>query len=768
MADEVVGWVPGPTERGTLTLIWSCLITIFACTWTVLHLNVPGHEDTSLTIALRKAKWMAINIIFPEFVFSKAVCDLRLALQELREFDENNTQTIKWITYRETSSSRSPRIEWSWEIEYPDGWHGLLYDLLRLERPPHLRRASAGQVLSTVSFFGRLSRRFTIPGFSSTSTSPEDSSIHLKATPSSCFQPNLQNKAEGPVDRQPRRGSATEDPGRTGAEQRQSESIHEISSPQGIRKDSRKVNAQDSVGNSKRDEKARPDVRTSEPAASQDDGQSTGMGSPKSPLSGQDPVPQTTESNCTCTRAISQRWTVVHSYYAQMGGLVFCDFSKQHAMTASHLTQRFKWYHGDAMHPIMHLFLGMNDILDKSKADWLLKGLAVLQVTWIIINVIIRHITRLPISQIEIATVAFAIMAILTYIANWWKPKDISQPTMLQFSGEGYPAHNFRDRKQSFTQRFWHPIRSIQEAEYGLKTYVPRVANDIVWLEGDIPLLFYLMAGSSLAFGGIHCLAWDFDFPTRAELICWRVASLASAVLPVVALAIANLGHLVVSHSWEHYYRPKLSEKLRLGYSINCTRLFMKPAFHYWSEKAQNALLRMPKELRNWEMEPTEDVVERWGTDDGLNGFTLELSHVYFLLQEVLIAGNYDRWSSLAHGAKDCQRILTPEVLEFWRDYEDFVRSKQPPLKPPVASSPVTTGSTYLQHILAVLEKVSTEAFMFRRWTERVTYFVSIANFILYTAARLVIIALLFTSLRAAPAGLYQDTVWSRFLPKIS
>lgn len=767
MADDVVGWVPAPTERGTLTLIWSCVVTIFACTWTVLHLNVPGREDTSLTIALRKTKWMAINIVFPEFIFSKAVCDLRLALQELHELDKSlkyDNKTIEWTTHHKTSSLGDfLAIKWSWEAEYPDGWYGLIYDLLRLERPPHLRRTSAGQVLSNVFSFGRLSRKFTIPDFSSTSTSPEDSSIDLEAIPSSSSQPNLQNKAEGPEDRQSRRGLATEDHGQTGAEQRQPESIHDISSPQGIRGDSRKVNAQDSVGNSKRDEQARPDVGTSESAASQDDGQS--MGSANSPLSEQDPVPQTTQSNRTCTRTVSQKWTIVHSYYAQMGGLVFCDDLKQNTMTAFNLAHRFMWDCDNTMHPIMHLVLGKNDILDKSKADWLLKGLAVLQVTWIIINVIVRHITRLPISHIEIATVAFAFMAISTYVANWWKPKDISQPTMLQFGVQGYQPVIWRDKKQSFTQRFWHPMRLIEEARTGTKTYVSRMANDIVWLEGDKPLLFYLMAGSSLIFGGIHCLAWDFDLPTRAELICWRVASLASAVLPVVALAIANLGPPVVSHCWEHYHRPKLSKELSLDSSINYIPLFMKPTFSCWSADAQNTICMMPKELRNWEVEPTADVMERWGTDGRLSKFTRELSHAYDPFEAVLagFCGHW-RWIYLAQKARDVQRMLTHEVLEFWRDYEDFVRSKQPHLRPPVG--PVT--STYLEHILEVLEKVSTEAVMFRRLAERVTYFVSIANFILYTAARLVILALLFTSLRAAPAGLYQDTVWSRFLPKIS
>lgn len=66
----------------------------------------------------------------------------------------------------------------------------------------------------------------------------------------------------------------------------------------------------------------------------------------------------------------------------------------------------------------MRLVLRKGRIQDKIKADWLLESLAVLHVTWIIINVIIRHTTGLPISQVKIATGAFAIVAGLIYLAN--------------------------------------------------------------------------------------------------------------------------------------------------------------------------------------------------------------------------------------------------------------------------------------------------------------------------------------------------------------
>jgi len=34
-------YVQGPNSRGSLQIVWSCLATLFACTYTVLHINIP-------------------------------------------------------------------------------------------------------------------------------------------------------------------------------------------------------------------------------------------------------------------------------------------------------------------------------------------------------------------------------------------------------------------------------------------------------------------------------------------------------------------------------------------------------------------------------------------------------------------------------------------------------------------------------------------------------------------------------------------------------
>ncbi|KAG6913623.1 hypothetical protein DXG01_005517, partial [Tephrocybe rancida] len=52
--------------------------------------------------------------------------------------------------------------------------------------------------------------------------------------------------------------------------------------------------------------------------------------------------------------------------------------------------------------------ISKEDILDRSKGDILSKAIVLLQVSWFILQVLARAIQRLPITQLEIATIAFA------------------------------------------------------------------------------------------------------------------------------------------------------------------------------------------------------------------------------------------------------------------------------------------------------------------------------------------------------------------------
>jgi len=101
-----VDFVSSPDARGTLEILWSCLFSIFACTWTIQHLNIPRprgvgkeHDDSAIrrmwSAAAHEAKsfwsslkWMLLAVVAPEFLLGKAIGDYVLARRLKREVDE--------------------------------------------------------------------------------------------------------------------------------------------------------------------------------------------------------------------------------------------------------------------------------------------------------------------------------------------------------------------------------------------------------------------------------------------------------------------------------------------------------------------------------------------------------------------------------------------------------------------------------------------------------------------------------------------------------
>ena len=66
------GWVGEPSGRGTWSLLWSCLATIFLCTWSVLHLDVPKKHGTFYLLS-RKTRWMLYTALAPEMTLAIAL-----------------------------------------------------------------------------------------------------------------------------------------------------------------------------------------------------------------------------------------------------------------------------------------------------------------------------------------------------------------------------------------------------------------------------------------------------------------------------------------------------------------------------------------------------------------------------------------------------------------------------------------------------------------------------------------------------------------------
>ena len=77
---KLVGWYSPPNLRGTLDIVWGFAITVFICTWTANHVNVPPYGSPSRWRFFYKLKITMLSLLTPEYTAAVAAVDLRTAV----------------------------------------------------------------------------------------------------------------------------------------------------------------------------------------------------------------------------------------------------------------------------------------------------------------------------------------------------------------------------------------------------------------------------------------------------------------------------------------------------------------------------------------------------------------------------------------------------------------------------------------------------------------------------------------------------------------
>ncbi|KAK0743457.1 hypothetical protein B0T18DRAFT_185082 [Schizothecium vesticola] len=129
-------------------------------------------------------------------------------------------------------------------------------------------------------------------------------------------------------------------------------------------------------------------------------------------------------------------WTTTHSWYAYMGGFAIDTQQGQEDLPGEYIPgsprlalnrKAVRILARSGMLPD----ISRESINDKSKADALAKFLAITQASWLILQCVMRFSYRLPVTALELNTLAHAVCALLVYALWWEKPLDIAEPTML-------------------------------------------------------------------------------------------------------------------------------------------------------------------------------------------------------------------------------------------------------------------------------------------------------------------------------------------------
>jgi hypothetical protein len=187
------------------------------------------------------------------------------------------------------------------------------------------------------------------------------------------------------------------------------------------------------------------------------------------------------------------------------------------------------------------------NITDKGKGDMFVKATALLQVLWLSTQLAIRTSRHLPISHLELAVLAFSTCAIFTYLCSFNKPQGISEPTyifvpialdMPLLERIHAATREFRGYTGTRVSSLFiggppninmlHPIPN--DVEYAM---YPQIRG---W---KLPFSYHFvgLTFAGTLFGIIHCLGWNFHFPSSTERLIWRVSSvLTAAWTPIYAV----------------------------------------------------------------------------------------------------------------------------------------------------------------------------------------------------------------------------------------
>ncbi|KAF8173233.1 hypothetical protein K438DRAFT_1772329 [Mycena galopus ATCC 62051] len=246
-------------------------------------------------------------------------------------------------------------------------------------------------------------------------------------------------------------------------------------------------------------------------------------------------------------RAFSKKFGVsrTHGFFFAMGGFVFAD-GQYPITTLEQLEDAL--LEDEILKGIRAIDSGI--IMDKSKGDALSKGVALLQSFWFIIQCTARFQQHLPITELEVATLAFAGVNIVTWVLWFKKPLSVQFPIDIAIgenchddcvTGFEWTKPELERRQTASPARNWlfRILGSTTAAIYGSENYNPASfpAVPTLWsppMPSTFGQSFVLEVCVAAFFGAVHCAAWDANFSSVAEKWLWRSSALIITTIPAL------------------------------------------------------------------------------------------------------------------------------------------------------------------------------------------------------------------------------------------
>ncbi|KAF8657414.1 hypothetical protein AX16_002211 [Volvariella volvacea WC 439] len=197
-------------------------------------------------------------------------------------------------------------------------------------------------------------------------------------------------------------------------------------------------------------------------------------------------------------------WTRTHGFFIQMGGLVQRQRNSTYMVLLDVESAE-----------IPHI--PEKEIKDHGKGDLLAKAIVVLQTTWFVAQCIARHVQGLVLTEIELVTLEFATLNMITYGLWWDKPLNIEYPIYFDENGvrtdgpqKDGDEMQVKEWRGAWYERSWRSVKDCM-------TWLGETCLSICKKPGGI--IFGIIYGVAIAFGAVFHPLWhmmaDVDIKNR-------------------------------------------------------------------------------------------------------------------------------------------------------------------------------------------------------------------------------------------------------------
>ena len=226
-------------------------------------------------------------------------------------------------------------------------------------------------------------------------------------------------------------------------------------------------------------------------------------------------------------------WKLAHAFFIIMGGFYFYGESgPRHPLSPANVIELVSRGHLVPPSP--------EELANQSKGDALSKAVAIVQALWFVTQCIARRVERLPMTNLEVMTLAYTAITVAMYAVWWYKPLNIGcavrvpEETMKEEPVQKYGSTAGRiiayvmgcqDKYVDLTDELHPRVPTFWAGCRGTDEY--RADAIALWV--------------AIVFGAIHCIAWTGTFPSHIEQQLWRASALAITTVPAVIVVGSQL-----------------------------------------------------------------------------------------------------------------------------------------------------------------------------------------------------------------------------------